>query len=34
MFALLVAVYLNFYFMQVMLEIDSLPRLVVFFSHP
>lgn len=34
MFALLVAAYLNFYFMQVMLEIDSLPRLVVFFSHP
>jgi hypothetical protein len=34
MFALLAAAYLNFYFMQVMLEIDSLPRLVVFFSHP
>jgi hypothetical protein len=34
MFALLAAAYLYFYFMQVMLEIDSLPRLVVFFSHP
>lgn len=34
MFALLVAVYLNFYFMQVTLEIESLPRLVLFYSHP
>lgn len=34
MFALLAAAYLNFYFMQVMLEIDSLPSLVMFYSHP
>jgi hypothetical protein len=27
----LAAVYLNYYFMQVMLEIDSLPSLVVFY---
>ena len=33
MFALLAAAYLNLYFMQVTLEIDSLPRLVVFFSQ-
>jgi hypothetical protein len=32
MFAVLAAAYLNYYFMQVMLEIDSLPRLVVFYS--
>jgi len=31
MFALLATAYLNFYFMQVMLEIDSLPRLVMFY---
>ncbi len=31
MFAILVAAYLNYYFMQVMIEIDTLPRLVVFY---
>jgi hypothetical protein len=31
MLGLLAAAYLNFYFMQVMLEIDSLPKLVVFY---
>jgi hypothetical protein len=31
MFAVLVAAYLNFYFMQVIQEIDSLPRLIVFY---
>ena len=31
MLAVLAAAYLNYYFMQVMLEIDSLPGLVVFY---
>lgn len=31
MFAVLAAAYLNYYFMQVMVEIDSLPRLVLFY---
>jgi hypothetical protein len=31
MLAILAAAYLNYYFMQVMLEIDSLPRLVLFY---
>jgi len=30
MFAVLVALYLNYYFMQVIVEIDSLPSIVVF----
>jgi hypothetical protein len=34
MLAVLAAAYLNYYFMQVMLEIDSLPRLVVFYPVP
>jgi hypothetical protein len=32
MFAVLVAVYLNYYFMQVMIDIGSLPKLVMFYS--
>ena len=31
MLGVLAAVYLNYYYMQVMLEIDSLPTLVVFY---
>jgi hypothetical protein len=31
MFAVLVAVYLNYYFMQVMIDIGSLPKLVLFY---
>jgi hypothetical protein len=31
MFAILAAAYLNYYFMQVILEIDSLPNLVMFY---
>ena len=31
MFAVLAAAYLNYYFMQVILEIDSLPKLVMFY---
>ena len=31
MFAVLVATYLNYYFMQVMIEIGSLPKLVLFY---
>jgi hypothetical protein len=31
MLGVLAAAYLNYYFMQVMLEIDSLPTLVVFY---
>lgn len=31
MLVVLAAAYLNYYFMQVMLEIDSMPRMVVFY---
>jgi hypothetical protein len=31
MFSILAAAYLNYYFMQVMIEIDSLHTLVVFY---
>jgi hypothetical protein len=31
MLAVLAAVYLNYYFMQVMIEIDSLPKMIVFY---
>ena len=34
MLGVLAAVYLNYYYMQVMLEIDSLPRMVLFYPLP
>ena len=31
MLAVLAAVYLNYYFMHVIIEIDSLPKMIVFY---